>query len=326
MQALSGCIPSVISCLIDAAAERNMEGRALLHGVMDQMATYKFVYLTYFLSDAIGILAILSVILQKHDITYHSAKPHLDSTVLALNSLLTTNGPYLQKFLKVAPVTPNDHGAFTLGAHEIKDSQKERDIVVKTVNEFITELTTQIENYFPDSTVMGALGILDPQEYPKDETKQAVYGEAELNLLTDYFNGDSESQPAVEKTALTLEWTIMKPFLAKHNGNMMQFFKEYIFPNISAYPNLAKLCAVAIVTPVTSVNCERGVSAYNGTKTDSRSSLEVSSTDRLLKLQIEAPHFREFDFDKAYALWYQAKDRRGMKELEARISNHMNDK
>ena len=93
-----------------------------------------------------------------------------------------------------------------------------------------------------------------------------MYGEAELNVLTDYFNGDSESQPAVEKTALKLEWTIMKPFLAKHIGNMMHFFKDYIFPNISAYPNLAKLCTVAIVTPVTSVNCERGVSACNGTK------------------------------------------------------------
>ena len=55
-QALSGCIPSIIGALYEASAERTAEGRALLHGVATDMATYKFIHLTHFLSDAVGLL------------------------------------------------------------------------------------------------------------------------------------------------------------------------------------------------------------------------------------------------------------------------------
>ena len=56
VQSMASCLSSVISAIYAASAERGLEGRAVLHGCAKQMATYKFVYLTAFLSDAVGIL------------------------------------------------------------------------------------------------------------------------------------------------------------------------------------------------------------------------------------------------------------------------------
>ncbi len=48
------CLEAVIKCLYVVAADRNVSGRAVLHGVAKQMSTYKFVMVTHFLADAMG--------------------------------------------------------------------------------------------------------------------------------------------------------------------------------------------------------------------------------------------------------------------------------
>ena len=87
VQAIASCLASVISATYAAAAERLADGQAVLLGCARQMATYKFMYLTAFLSDAVGIIAILNKTLQKDALTYAAVKPHIDTTVIALQSL-----------------------------------------------------------------------------------------------------------------------------------------------------------------------------------------------------------------------------------------------
>lgn len=70
-------------------------------------------------------------------------------------------------------------------------------------------------------------------------------------------------------------------------------------------------CYWSDCVPVTSVNCERGISPYNSIKTDSRSGLSVTSTDMLLMLSLEAKPIEKFDVDLAFSHWVMAKDRHG---------------
>ena len=65
VQALVTCVASVISATYAASPERLADGKAVLLGCAKQMATYMFLYLTAFLSDAVGILAILNKVMQK---------------------------------------------------------------------------------------------------------------------------------------------------------------------------------------------------------------------------------------------------------------------
>ena len=67
---LATCVASIISATYAASAERLADGKAVLLGCAKQMATYRFLYLTAFLSDAVGILAILNKVMQKDRLTY----------------------------------------------------------------------------------------------------------------------------------------------------------------------------------------------------------------------------------------------------------------
>ncbi len=68
---------------------------------------------------------------------------------------------------------------------------------------------------------------------------------------------------------------------------------------------------MGVVIPVTSVECERGISRYSSTKTDSRCGLTVENTDNLLMLALEAKPLSTFNLPRAFELWISMKDRRG---------------
>ena len=94
--------------------------------------------------------------------------------------------------------------------------------------------------------------------------------------------------------------------------NSQEVFK-FLQKNKEAYPNLSVLLKVALTIPVTSVNCERGISRYAAIKTDTRNKLKVKSVEQLMTLSIEAVSYKKFKYDKAFEEWCQLKDRRQYK-------------
>ncbi|XP_076304164.1 zinc finger protein 862-like [Tachypleus tridentatus] len=84
VQALVNCITSVISCLQVVAMERGTPGRALLHGLVQQMSCYSFIIMTHFLADAVGILGLLSRSLQRADLPYDQSKAIIDVSILSI--------------------------------------------------------------------------------------------------------------------------------------------------------------------------------------------------------------------------------------------------
>ena len=88
------------------------------------------------------------------------------------------------------------------------------------------------------------------------------------------------------------------------------FLELVLHPNKSTYQNLAKLAAIGVMLPVTSVNCERGISAYNAIKTDARIMIYVPHMDHLVTMYLQSPGLDKFDFERCFDLWVQIKDRR----------------
>ena len=78
----------------------------------------------------------------------------------------------------------------------------------------------------------------------------------------------------------------------------------------STFPVLSKLYAICLCIPVTSVNCERGISTYNNIKTDERNSMKVSTANMLMCLNLEGPPISTFNFDEAFEKWATTKGRR----------------
>ena len=75
------------------------------------------------------------------------------------------------------------------------------------------------------------------------------------------------------------------------------------------FPNLAKLAAIELLLPVTTVDCERGFSTLLRVKTKLRNRLSNKILNYLLMISIEGPHPTDFPYDVACDIWSQMKKR-----------------
>ena len=73
------------------------------------------------------------------------------------------------------------------------------------------------------------------------------------------------------------------------------------------YPQLRKLATIALILPVSTVECERAFSTMKRNKTALRNRL---TTDHLMRLSINGPSSIDFDFSKAATAWDNQRQRR----------------
>lgn len=78
-------------------------------------------------------------------------------------------------------------------------------------------------------------------------------------------------------------------------------FKRYH----QSFPNVCKVAAHVLVSPVSSVECERGFSVQNHIKSKLRNCLAVDTLDMLMRLRLFGPHrFAELDLQAAVQGWF----------------------
>ena len=164
------------------------------------------------------------------------------------------------------------------------------------------EVTTQLSCTFPDHDIMDAFNVL----YPKfSQHMSANEQSTHLNTLCNKFS--------IQIDECQKEWRLINViFTEKYSecdlaGVMTRFLNE----NRESFPNISKLAAIGLSLPVTSVNCERGISAFNAIKTDSRNMISVNHMQNLMLLYLEAKDIHSFNFEKAFETWANAKKRRG---------------
>ena len=75
------------------------------------------------------------------------------------------------------------------------------------------------------------------------------------------------------------------------------------------FSNIIKLISIAYTIPVSSVECEHGFSKQNLIKTKCRNLLTASSLDLCMRVGLEGPDSKVFDFQKAWLIWKNEKKR-----------------
>lgn len=307
VEALCGCLSSVISSLSAAAAERSLEGRSMLHGIMSQMSTVKFVLMTHFLTDVMGIMGKLSLHMQKQNALHSTLVSQIEASVDAIREMKNTPGPHLSEIQNNLPPQPDGSGYCEYKSQSLKDSNKQRSDFKAAAGHFIDELLLFLQTTFPDNKILDAFLIFSPKDVRHiTQDQQSLL----LNDLCKHFTLHVSKEQAVE------EWKMLS-FIMQNarykDSNMEQFMSLFLHNAREAYPNLSLLCAIGLTLPVTSVSCERGVSAYNIIKTDSRNQLRVQHVANLMQIYIEGPNVTDFDFKIAFDLWIENKDRKGFK-------------
>ena len=313
VQALSGCLNAVISCLVSVCSETGCTNKAVLQGVCKQMATYKFCAMTHFLADAVGFLGILNLTMQKETISYYALKPQISATVDSLKKLLVEDGPFTKSFQQDVFI---DNEETVYKTHVIKDGDPERKKYSDSAKQFIQQLVDRLECTFPDGDILGAFNILNPQKLPTEPCDRSHYGDEELAMLLNHY----EHNNLFDSAQCQFEWTMLKSLMENYTEmDTGSFYRQFLMKNKDTFVNMTKLAALSLTLPVTSVNCERAISAYNLIKTDRRNKLGMDSTETQLLLMLEPASVHQFDFAAAFELWLQAKDRRGFAQMTREV-------
>ena len=151
---------------------------------------------------------------------------------------------------------------------------------------------------------MAKFAILDPRNLPRgcDNAGVSDYGLSELTSLVSHYGG------LLEPTETELEWAVVRCMLPMYRElSAAEFYHRNVL-KLDLYPNMRKLYALALLMPTTSVDCERGFSAYNSIKTDQRASLSVESVNTLMMQYVEGPAMKDFEYERAFAMWINMKD------------------
>ena len=69
------------------------------------------------------------------------------------------------------------------------------------------------------------------------------------------------------------------------------------------YPNICKLIMARLIMPMTTVSCERGFYTLNFIKNEYRNHLYEELLDCAIRIAIEGPEMKEFDFLDKYGYW-----------------------
>ena len=92
----------------------------------------------------------------------------------------------------------------------------------------------------------------------------------------------------------------MKAFLRDKLSTLWQFIFKH---HGDKFPNLLKLAAIVLTTPVHTADCERGFSNQNRVKISLRNRLSPERLDDLVTVSCEGGALSDFDFKSALQHW-----------------------
>ena len=316
VQALVCCLASVLTALKRCIAEnsQNVSYTALLKS----MSNIKFIGMTFFLADAVGLLATLSKSMQKESLVFADCAIEISATAEALRGLQEKPGPYYTQFLETQPDIVPENGERDYNGHIVKDNAVHRSSLETTQKQFVAGAIDYIGAYFPKSDLMHSFSVFDPRNEAGSEINDSA-----IENLSSFFGSDQSERAGAETLPNTIiskehalrEWEVMKNVLPHFKEcSMLEFYQKFLLPKTDAYPNLVKLATLALLLPSTSVECERGFSHYNIIKSDHRSCLKVESVKALMILGVESPTVRAFPFNKAFENWITKRERRAFQK------------
>ena len=178
------------------------------------------------------------------------------------------------------------------------------------VDSFLDHIVTHLMSAFPDHRVLDAFRMFSPRDR---RSGNVINDQRGLDILLDHFSKD-QFDPEQTK----LEWQILQYIIGNpryHLMDMAEFMASYLHRSRAMSPNLSALVAIGLCIPLTSVSCERGISAYNAIKTDQRNQLSVHVADQLMMLYLQDKGIQNFNFSLAFDKWLSIKDRKGFNTM-----------
>lgn len=302
---------------------------AVAKGLCKQVATAKYLLTTAMLCDILAVVSQLSRTFQAREVDLSVIEPAVN---LAINKLQLMKSEPGEKYAYVLSALSDGKKEYR-NVHIADNKDQTKQEVSNMANKFVDAICKKLRERFPEdeTCILAALDkILNPRKLPVRASDLKEHGERYLKILTDHyckpcadddFPGVSAAPGVsyIDKSGVIQEWNDCSVMMhAERNLSLCDFCKRIISTPqyMLQYPNLVKLASVALIIPVTSVECERGFSCQNRIKSKFRARLNTVTLNALMQLAyFSNKHFcsataTDGDYLLALAKWKAKKERR----------------
>lgn len=261
-------------------------------------------------------LAVLCQAYQRSDIDFTEVNPLLHSTVELLENLRFESGSNISRFLSEIPAEPSLDSSglctFEYKGHTISDNAKQRSEAALSCAKFVDIVIDNLKARFTeegDSIVLSALTkLFDPYLYGSQDNSSIL---SEVSgIVSDYLStcGLGNQSEVSQDLAGFVAYARVQVL---RNGKVYRGVKDLIQLAVRSrtiYPCAYAAAERLLVSPVSTVDCERGFSKMNLIKTDIRNKLCISSLENLMRISMY--RCENFDFETAFSKWAALKSRR----------------
>ncbi|RXN37536.1 zinc finger protein 862-like [Labeo rohita] len=171
----------------------------------------------------------------------------------------------------------------------------------KVIHPYITGLETNLEKRFHNLDILGAFHVLGPQSAALTDDTMNI---SHLQTLSRKFCPQNEKE-------VIQEWLSFKNhvltgiFKNKNQEELLSLLASEFDEWANLYPCLSLLASIALVIPVSSVNCERDFSTMNRVKTDLRNKLQGEHLAACLRISINGACPEDFPYDRALESFFR---------------------
>ncbi|XP_056446991.1 uncharacterized protein LOC130383024 isoform X2 [Gadus chalcogrammus] len=264
---------NLAAVLATLAEEVEVKRCPVAKGLYTFCATYRFVASLYLQADVLPHLARLSKIFQKANVNFLHIKEQVPITIETLRRIKDAGtSPPLGSFLSCLHRDlddPSGLGAQSIHHEEernrrgqsLDDVPREQQwsrFVADVASPYISGLIHHLECRFENLNLLGAFSVLGPQATSQSDEQN----NAHLKILANKFLPENEINVIQEYQSLR-EHIHRGQFKDKSQADILRLLASECDEWGLIYPLLSRLAAIALVVPVSSVNCERDFSTMN---------------------------------------------------------------
>ncbi len=186
-----------------------------------------------------GLVAILSKLMQKRTSTYLQMHQAVGSTMVALKSLLEHDGPHTTLGRQQIPNEPPACGVTDFCGREIKDTASERAKFVATANDFIEGVVNRLEMPYPQNTMIDGFASLDPRSITSTGERDETFFKLVEHFGKPKVSSDGEFHVGpIQQPACLLQWETLKSILSDNQHMTMgEFYREFVHTHPDVHIN-----------------------------------------------------------------------------------------
>ena len=228
----------------------------------------------------------------------------VDATIMKLNQMKNKNGPELSKFYDDMTATKMYRGV------KVTDREQLRMQFQNTSNSYLQKLVENIEDRFDKASMKNLQllnSVLSPSLVPKNLKGLDTHGEDQLKELVEVYGGENG---IIDGERATDDYYQLKVVLKSLNSSLPEACTTIVNKYKDVFPDFATIATIVLISPVTSVACERGFSVHNKIKTKGRARLNHETVTMLMRIKEEGPALEDYDPKPSVRRFCETRDRR----------------